>query len=70
MIEHAKVLDHVALLRDQGPWIVGTSGTVVEAFADAAYVELVGPDGKTLDTLTVPYEELRVLQSGDQQLAV
>jgi len=70
MTERAKVLDHVALVRDQGRWIAGTLGTVVEAFADTAYVELVGPDGRTLDTLTVPYSELRVLGSGDQRVAV
>jgi hypothetical protein len=70
MTERPKVLDHVALVRDQGKWIAGTSGTVVEAFDDDAYVELVGPDGKTLDTLAVPYDGLQVLRPGDHQVAV
>lgn len=70
MSERAKVLDHVALIRDQNGWAVGTSGTVVEAFTDAADVELVGPDGRTLEILTVPFSDLRVLESGNQQLAV
>ena len=70
MSKRAKALDHVALLVDQGKWIAGTTGTVLETFPDAAYVELVGPDGKTLDLITVPYADLKVLTSGDQQVAV
>jgi hypothetical protein len=70
MTERAKVLDLVALARDQGEWVAGTVGTVVEAFADSAYVELVGREGVTLDILTVPYSDLRVIPSGDPQLAV
>jgi hypothetical protein len=70
MTKHAKALDHVALLLDQDGWIAGTSGTVVEEMDDAAFVELVGPDGRTLAMLTVPYEHLRVLRPGDHQVAV
>ena len=70
MTERIKLLDHIALLRDQDGWLAGTSGTVVDRLDDAAYVELVGPDGKTVDTLTVPYEDLRVLRSGGRQVAV
>ena len=70
MSEHAKALDHVALRRDRGSWLAGTAGTVVETLEDAAYVELVGPDGATLDTITVPYADLQVLPPDDRQLAI
>ncbi len=70
MTGRAKMLDHVALVRDQGRWLAGTAGTVVEIFADAAYVEIVGPDGRTLDTLAVPYNDLQILTSGGHELAV
>jgi hypothetical protein len=70
MMKRVKVLDHVVLLRDHGQWIAGTFGTVVEAFDYAAYIELVGPDGKMLDIVTVPYEDLQVLGKDDHQVAV
>jgi hypothetical protein len=70
MSQPIKLLDVVVLLRDHGDWPAGTSGTIVEAFEDAAFVELVGPDGRTLDILTVPYEDLRLLDSGADSVAV
>jgi hypothetical protein len=52
-------LDAVALRRPHGRWVAGTTGAVVETFGDqAALVELVGPDGRTLDMLTVPLGDL------------
>lgn len=56
-------LDAVALRRPLGRWVVGTTGAVVEVFGDeAALVEMVGPDGRTLDMLTVPLGDLTVVR--------
>lgn len=55
-------LDTVALRRPYGRWVAGTTGAVVETFDDeAALVELVGPDGATLDMLTVALDDLALL---------
>lgn len=55
-------LDAVALRRPYGRWVAGTTGAVVELFDDeAALVEFVGPDGATLDMLTVPLDDLALL---------
>lgn len=56
-------LDTVALRRPCGWWLAGTTGAVMETFADeAALVELVGPDGSSLDVLTVPLDGLDLVQ--------
>lgn len=56
-------LDAVALRRPLGRWVAGTTGAVVELFDDAAaLVEFVGPDGRTLDMLTVPLDALTVVR--------
>jgi hypothetical protein len=56
-------LDTVALRYRHGRWPAGTTGAVLESLADdAALVELVGPDGRSLDMLTVPFDELDLVQ--------
>ncbi|MGH3500384.1 MAG: DUF4926 domain-containing protein [Nocardioidaceae bacterium] len=56
-------LDAVALRRPLGRWAAGTTGAVVEVFdEEAALVELVGPDGCTVEMLTVPLHDLTVVR--------
>jgi hypothetical protein len=56
-------LDTVALRRTHGQWLAGTTGAVLETFDDqAALIELVGPDGRCLDMLTVPLDDLELVQ--------
>jgi len=51
--------DTVTLRHPRGQWLAGTTGAVLETFdEEAALVELVGPDGATLDMLTVPLGDL------------
>lgn len=51
--------DTVTLRHPHGQWLAGTTGAVLETFGeDAALVELVGPDGASLDLLTVPLGDL------------
>jgi hypothetical protein len=51
--------DTVTLRHPRGQWLAGTTGAVLETFdEEAALVELVGPDGATLDMLTVPLDDL------------
>lgn len=56
-------LDTVALRYRRGQWPAGTTGAVLESLADnAALVELVGPDGRSLDMVTIPFDELDLVQ--------
>ena len=56
-------LDTVALRRAHGQWRAGTTGAVLETFDDqAALIELVGLDGRCLDVLTVPFDDLELVQ--------
>ena len=51
--------DTVTLRHPRGQWLAGTTGAVLETFdEEAALVEFVGPDGATLDMLTVPLDDL------------
>jgi len=55
--------DTVTLRHAYGRWLPGTTGAVLETFGqDAALVELVGPDGASLDMLTVPLTDLDPVQ--------
>jgi hypothetical protein len=57
-------LDTVALRSGHGRWMPGTTGAVLETFDDrTALIELVGPDGISLDMLTVPVDDLEVVVS-------
>jgi hypothetical protein len=40
-----------------------TSGTLVETFPREGFVEIVDEDGRTLEIVTAPYAELRLLDS-------
>lgn len=52
------VLDIVELLADSGRWPAGTVGTVVEADADQALVEISDDRGHALDFISVPHRAL------------
>jgi hypothetical protein len=53
------ILDVVELLADSGRWPAGTVGTVVEADADQALVEISDDRGHALDFISVPHRALR-----------
>jgi hypothetical protein len=56
-------LDTVALRRPYGRWLAGTTGAVLETLNDrAALVELVGPDGRSLDVFTVLLADLELVR--------
>lgn len=52
------VLDVVELLADSGRWPAGTIGTVVEADAERALVEVSDDRGHGLDFISVAHEAL------------
>lgn len=52
------VLDVVELVADSGRWPAGTVGTVVEADADKALVEISDDRGHGLDFISVPHDAL------------
>ena len=62
------ILDVVELLADSGRWPAGTVGTVVEADADQALVEISDDRGHALDFISVPHRALgsRPRQSEDR----
>ena len=55
--QHA-VLDVVELVADSGRWPAGTIGTVVEADAERALVEISDDRGHALDFISVPHAAL------------
>jgi hypothetical protein len=59
-------LDTVSLRTGHGRWLPGTTGTVVELLdAHTMLVELVGPDGATLDLLPVDVTDLQLVRHAD-----
>lgn len=52
------VLDVVELLADSGRWPAGTVGTVVEADAQKALVEISDARGHGLDFIALPHDAL------------
>jgi hypothetical protein len=52
------ILDVVELLADSGRWPAGTAGTVVEADAEQALVEICDDRGHALDFISVPQRTL------------
>lgn len=53
-----RVLDLVELRVDAGPWPAGTVGTVVEAVAACAFVEVCDDRGHALDFIALPHDAL------------
>ena len=55
--------DTVQLTHDLGRWPAGTAGTIVDESKAGLLVEIVGPDGRTLDLLDVHPEDVHPLES-------
>ncbi len=55
--QHA-ILDVVELRVDSGRWPAGTIGTVVEADAERALIEVSDDRGHALDFISVPHDAL------------
>jgi hypothetical protein len=52
-------------------WGTGTCGTVVQAFAEAALVEILDEDGESVGIVVAPYARMRTIwSSGDRDSAV
>jgi Domain of unknown function (DUF4926) len=45
-----------------GNWPTGTIGAVVSDYGDVKEVEIVGDAGETLDLVTVPVEQLKLIE--------
>ncbi len=52
--------DTVVLQEPVGGWPAGTSGVVISIYDDAVLVEIAGPGGETLDTVSVAAERLQI----------
>lgn len=57
--------DVVVLRAPVGAWPAGTTGAVISTYDDAVLVEIIGPGGKTLDTIQVPAVHLALKQRSD-----
>ena len=53
----------VTLRQPRDGWPVGTKGTIIEAFEDAALLEISDHEGVTLAMLTLPYAALAIAGS-------
>jgi hypothetical protein len=58
--------DVVALRVPAGAWPVGTTGTAISVYDDAALVEISEdqPPGRALDMIVVPFSDLELRWSG------
>jgi hypothetical protein len=66
--KHA-ILDVVELRADSGRWPAGTVGTVVEADAERALIEISDDRGHALDFISVPQDALAARPSDARQRA-
>jgi len=74
-LEGQRPLDHVGdlSLREvelrvaHGKWAAGTMGTIVDAFGEDATVEIMDDEGRTLDLLTLRYEDFKILDRLEQE---
>lgn len=56
-----EIHDLVELVEDLPDWPAGTRGTVVDVLEHASLlVEIVGPDGSTLDLVEIPSSGVRL----------
>lgn len=67
-IKHA-ILDVVELRADSGRWPAGTVGTVVEADAERALIEISDDRGHALDFISVPQDALTAWSTDVRQRA-
>ena len=54
--------DIVELTHDLARWPAGTEATVVDEGRDGFIIEIVGPDGRTLDLLDVEPHDIRPVE--------
>lgn len=54
--------DSVAFLRAAGKWPAGTEGAVVSDYGTHKMVEIANEYGECLDLVTLPNEQLRLLE--------
>ncbi len=64
-----KILDVVELRVESGRWPAGTIGTVVEADASQALVEISDDRGHALDFISLPHDALTSRPRPDRQIA-
>ncbi len=64
-----KILDVVELRVESGRWPAGTIGTVVEADADQALVEISDDRGHALDFISLPHDALASRPRPTHQIA-
>ena len=64
-----QILDVVEFKVDSGRWPAGTIGSVVEADADQALVEISDDRGHGLDFPSLPHDALAAQQQSSRQLA-
>lgn len=63
-VEHAISEHYTVVLRQPvGTWPAGTCGAVISVYDEAVLVEIVGPGGETLDTVSVPAQRLRIIHA-------
>ena len=53
--------DVVVLSEPAGAWPAGTCGAAISVYDDAVLVEIAGPNGDTLDTVSIPADRLRIV---------
>jgi hypothetical protein len=64
-----RVLDVVELQVESGRWPAGTIGTVVEADADQALIEISDDRGHALDFVSLPHDSLASSPRPTHQIA-
>lgn len=60
-------LREVELREATGRWPAGTRGVIVDAFETRATVEIMDEDGRTLELLSMPYTQVALLESPEQE---
>jgi hypothetical protein len=63
------VLDVVELIGESARWPAGTVGTVVEADADRALIEISDDRGHALDFLSLPHDAFGIRRSRPSERA-
>jgi hypothetical protein len=61
--------DVVELLTESGRWPAGTVGTVIEASATSALVEIADDRGHAIDFVSLPHDALAPVQAGAARAA-
>ncbi len=62
-MESPQELDVVRLEAPAVGWPVGTKGTLVDAFSQGGLVEISDAEGRTVDVVSVGYDDMTVIWS-------